>query len=290
MISTVIYGGLGNQLFIYAVARAMALRNGTDLALNITQGFKDDKLYKRHLELDAFNVKYRTAFLQTFNIPGCKVIRKLSRTIGRNILLPHILFIKDSTGNRGIDTRILQHGISNAFLEGYWQSYKYFEDFEDQIREDLTFRYPIKEIVLSEEKEIFGNSNTTPVCVGVRRYQECTEHNSLGDIIVQGAEFYLKAMDIMSEKANNPVFYIFTQDKKWVEQNIIPHTNHKIMLMRYEGKNAIDDLYLQTRFKHHIVSNSSYYWWGAWLANSKNVICTRHFYNKQCSLPHWTQI
>lgn len=290
MISTVINGGLGNQLFIYAAARAMALRNGTDLAINIVQGFKDDKLYKRHFELGAFNVKYRTASIETFNIPGCKVVRKLSRIIGRNILLPNILFIKDSTDNRGVDSRILQNNISNAFLEGYWQSYKYFEDFEEQIREDLTFRFPIKENVLSEEKEIFSKSNETPISVGVRRYQECIANNSFGDLTVDGAEFYIEAMNIMAQKVNNPVFYIFTQDKTWVEQNILPQTSHKIIFMKYEGKNAIDDLYLQTCFKYHIVSNSSYYWWGAWLANSKNVICTKNFFNHDCALHNWFQI
>ena len=155
MITTILFGGLGNQMFIYATCKAMALRLNTPLSINIKQGFKDDVLYHRKYELDAFDVKFEKTGVKTFNIPLAKFWRKISRIIGFNILAPSYAFIKEKINDSGIDERILQTTKQNVFLEGYWINPKYFEPYEYVIRDDFSIKCPIPNFVKEEETEMF---------------------------------------------------------------------------------------------------------------------------------------
>lgn len=289
MIATVIFGGLGNQMFIYATSRAMSLRLKTPLAINIKQGFKDDILYHRNYELDAFNVKFQESGISSFNIPFAKIWRKLSRIIGFNILAPSYSFFKEKIFNSGIDERILTTSKRNVFLEGYWINPKYFEEYEGIIRGDFTIKCPIPSEVLEEEHKIFSEHNKTPVCIGVRRYQECTD--KIKKTMTQtDKDYYLNAMDSIAKEIGNPVFYIFSQDQDWFKRNVANNTKYDIRYIQSLNKRAIDDLYLMTKFKYHIISNSTFYWWGAWLAKSEMVIIPSCYENIKSSSKKWIVI
>ena len=276
MISTVLFGGLGNQMFVYASSRAMALRLKTDLAMNIKQGFVDDVLYHRHYELDAFNVQFKQGGVTTFDIPFAKLFRKISRIIGLNILSPSYKFYKERRDSSGIDPRLFQINQKNVFLEGYWINPRYFEDYKEIIRKEFTLKNPIAPHVLSEEQEIFAESEFMPVSIGVRRYQECTE--SIKNTMVKtDDDYYIKAMNKVAAEVNNPVFWVFSQDQQWFKENVESKVNYKVRYIKQENKGAIDDLYLMTRFQYHIISNSTFYWWGAWLAKS-NLVCLPESY------------
>lgn len=290
MVSTVVFGGLGNQLFIYATARALALRLGTELALNTTRGFKDDVLFHRGLELDSFNVSYVHDRLSTFDYAGGKAIRRISRLIGRNLLSPSCVFLRDQTDNTGTDRRLLTFSSKNAFLEGYWQSPDYFEDYADTIRDDLRIVVPVSEQALSLEKEMFASDEESPVCVGVRRYQECTTSQMLGTLSIVGEDFYHNAVNKMKQLVAHPVFYVFTQDREWAASHLAGKLEADVRIVDNNGNRAIDDLYLMTKFKHHIISNSSFYWWGAWLARGETVISTASFHNQTSNCKDWIVI
>lgn len=275
MIATTLCGGLGNQLFMYAAARAMALRNNTELVVNIHSGFENDKEYKRHYELDKFNVQYRKNKVLTFDYPCGNIVKALSRKLGLMVINPSYKFIADLTVGRGIDERCLSKSTPNAYLEGYWQSERYFADYSLQIKEDLRFVEKISDDVLENEKCIFcDNNRETPVCVGVRTYQEVHHKMSFDKT---GLDFYIRAMDYIKSNVENPAFYVFSQDKDWCDKQLLSLKDYDIKLVSEHS--AYDDLYLMTKFKYHIISNSSLYWWGAWLADGSDVIASGCFLN-----------
>lgn len=288
MISTTICGGLGNQLFMYAAARALSLKKKTDLFLNINTGFINDIEYKRIYELDNFNIKFKKNRLLTFDYPLGTFIQKVSKRIGVNLLCPWYKYYNDPTQNKDFDQNFYNLKTDNLYIDGYWQSEKYFTEFEKEIRQDLQMDFEKSDLLIKEEKDIFDNPGTeTPICLGVRLYQECK--HALSFEITQ-ADYYLKAMDYICKQVENPVFYVFTQAKEWVSENIESCVKYKIKYISEKPNSTIEDLYLMTKFRFHIISNSSYYWWGAWLANGEMVISNNNFINKASNCKEWIVI
>jgi len=170
MIAAVLYGGLGNQMFIYAMVRALSLRRNTSMAFNTNLGFKLDKVFKRHLELNCFNLSLPKSSIDTFDYPLGGEVMEISRKVGFNIFKPQNKFLIESRP-RFFKEQILEIEQDNLFLEGYWQCEKYFKDFERQIKNDFTFKKPFREDV-NEEANLILNLGET-VMIGIRRYQEC---------------------------------------------------------------------------------------------------------------------
>lgn len=286
MIATTLFGGIGNQLFIYATARALAIKNGTDLILNANE-FRKDKVYKREFELKYFNIKYKENRLLTFDYPLGNLPKKISRRIGYNILCPSYKYYTDKTHNHAYDNNLLNINYQNIYLEGYWQSEKYFKEYAEIIKNDLQFKIVKSDILAKEEEDIFGDKQYTPVCIGIRRYQECNRKLSFN---ITNEDYYISAIEYLSKKINNPIFYIFTQDQEWVNSALVKRTKFKFRFIKEKKNATIEDLFLMSKFKYHIISNSSYYWWGAWLSDSKIVISNNNFINKDSNCEKWTII
>lgn len=283
MVATTIEGGLGNQLFMYAAARALSLRLQTGLVLNTRLGFKDD-WFHRNYELQEFDIAYKESRFLTFDYRGGNRLKNLSRCFGRNVLLPNYLYFCDKTLNKGIDERFFEVETKDIYIEGYWQSEKYFEDYKSILKDDLKFDNLKKsEILKCEEAELLSLTDKIPVCLCIRRYQECVKTPSFG---VLDSSFYLNAMDMIANKLNKPpVFYVFTQDIGWALQNVCQNRHYSYKLV--QEKRSVEDLYLMSLFHYHIISNSTFYWWGAWLADSEIVVSNRLFCNKNSNLGRW---
>lgn len=289
MITTTLRGGLGNQMFIYAMVRAMAIRNHTSMAFNLHNGFDNDFQFQRKLELQNLNVKIGgNAPLAVFDYKGARYIQYLSKKIGKNILLPYYDIIHEKTPMH-FQSELVEKHIINAYLEGYWQSEKYFQDIKDQIRDDFKIIRPMPEYVIAELNEA-RQDNQPLVFIGVRRYQECTQ---LRPHMVLEADYYNKAIEYIEDKIPNVKFIVFSQQPEWAQQNL-KAKNRIIFTRRKTGSFAtIEDLYLMTHCDHAIISNSSFYWWGAWLQNASNnhlVIAPNNFINKDSVCEDWIVI
>lgn len=272
MITTTLYGGLGNQMFLYAAVRAASLRNETSMAFNLKQGFLDDKLYRRQLELHHFNLELPVAKISTFDIPLGKYVRFLSRKAGYNVLCPHIKFIVE---NKMPKTWVCD--IKDAYLEGYWAGEKYFADFADVIRKDFTIRQQFITKSLKLELQQVTANGGTPVFIGVRRYQECaTVSNIPNGGLGEDANYYRRAMQFIAARVEKPVFWVFSQAQEWFRNNVDDGTFNIVYAEPKKGDDsAIEDMFLMMQCSHSIISYSTYYWWAAWLINNKNkiVIC-----------------
>lgn len=264
MISTLLRGGLGNQMFIYAAARAMAWRNNVELVLDRHSGFANDIQYGREFALKDFKISpFCESKIRTFSYKYSKKIYGLSRRIGRNILLPTQRIIQqDENDSSTFMPMVIDKEITEAYLAGYWQNEKYFNDYENKIRDEFTFTRDFSDDVISERKSI-EECDGTPIGLGIRLYQECKD----GEMHVIGKEYYERAMDYILSIYPDAVFFVFTQVQEWARENLDKNKYRLIFIKDKPGNDsAVDDMMLYSSCKHHIISNSSYYWWGAWLA------------------------
>ena len=248
MIIVHLLGGLGNQLFQYSLGRKLSIIKNTNLKLDIRDFSTFYKLHK--YSLNHFNIKEEFATEQEIN----SLVSNSST-----------LFIEpdDLTFNNNIFDI-----PENYYLRGYWQCEKYFKDIEPILIEDFT----IKNNINGKNKEISDMmSNTISVSMHIRRTDFVTNKEVNQLLGTCSIEYYIKSMEIMSDKFNNPHFFIFSDDLKWVKENIpvkYPHTyvDHNNADTNYE------DLRLMSLCTHNIVANSSFSWWGAYLNRNKDKI------------------
>lgn len=149
-------------------------------------------------------------------------------------------------------------------LTGYFQNTKYFSHVEEQLRKELTFK---DEIFLEANKQLrlLCKNGETPVSVHVRR----TDYLKFSDIFeIPTFQYYASAIELMKKRVENPIFIFFTDDKIWVKQN---YSEFAIS----ENEIATIDLCMMSLCKHHIICNSSFSWWGAWLAENQSQIVIR---------------
>ena len=288
MIATTIRGGLGNQMFIYANARAMALRSGTEMTFNLHYGFDMDYQFHRKLELSHLNVDWgKTNIMATFDYKQARAIRFISRKLGRNILLPQYKYIIEQEPPY-FQKELVETRSKNVYLEGYWQSEKYFEDYKEQIRKDFQIVTKMSDAVEDElQKMRQGTDNL--VFIGIRRYQDCA---TTAPGMVLEEEYYNKAIRLLESKISNPKFVVFTQQPEWAKSHIVANSLILYASPKEGELSTIEDMYLMQHCRHAIISNSSFYWWGTYLSdfNDGIVVCPSNFINRDMALKKWIEI
>ncbi|WP_197064918.1 alpha-1,2-fucosyltransferase [Leptolyngbya sp. KIOST-1] len=262
-----IFGGLGNQLFIYASARRLALVNNAELVLNDVSGFVRDYTYQRQYQLDHFHIPCRKATAAERLEPFSRVRRNLKHRVNRYISFEKRSYIKQDSLD--FEPRLLKvKPYRNLYLEGYWQSEDYFKDVEDVIRQDLRIHPPDDEKNQAMAKSILSH---TAVAIHVRFFdgpEENSVHNAPND-------YYRCAIAEIEKRVPNAHYYLFSDNAKESRKRI-PLADNRITVVAHNigETNAYADLWLMTQCQHFIIANSTFSWWGAWLANqrSKTVI------------------
>lgn len=259
-IITRIFFVIGNQLFIYAAARRMALVNNAELVLDHVSGFVRDFQYRRTYQLDHFNIPCRKATPTERLEPFSRIRRYLKKLHNK-----HLPFEKrDYLVQDGIDfdSRILSFKPKGTvYLEGYWQSEDYFKDVESQIREDLKIKPPT-DILNQRMAEKIHSTNA--VCLHVRFFDTI---NQLTDSSCNlHSEYYKQAIELMENKISNAHYFLFSDEPKFA-QTIVPFSEDRFTIVDHnQGDSmAYADLWLMTQCKHFIIANSTFSWWGAWL-------------------------
>lgn len=288
---TRLFGGLGNQLFIYAAARRLSIVNNMELRLDITSGFKRDFQFKRKYLLHNFNIKAKFASkIESFDFPGGRYLRFIIKEINKVLPFENRFYITEETNKRFDERLLIFRPKSTIYLEGYWQSEKYFKDIEDVIRNDLKIITSHEEITIKEANIIRNTPN--PVCLGIRLYQEYREEKKRSHLVLP-VEYYLTAVKIIAERIKNTRFFIFCNDINWVKSNLALRYPHTIITPKPEDERAHEDLWLMSLCKHFIIPNSTYHWWGAWLSENKDKIVIapkEDFYNKDTIPDEWEKI
>ncbi len=259
-----IVGGLGNQMFCYACGYAVAHENNCDLYIDTTQQDND---------------KFRPTEITKFNIGFNKriTIKKGNSFIDRLFLNKYKLYrkigIKTKVFNEKVeyqfDKTVFQIRGKSVYLKGYWQSYKYFDKYREDILRMFTISEKANRNVEKELSKIEKCENS--IAIHIRR----GDYVNIGCTIDE--RYYKKAIKFMEETLNGRTeYFIFTDDLEYGYEFMHQYMdlNMHVLDAKTEDK-TIYDMYLMSKCQNQIIANSSYSWWAAWLNTyeRKVVVC-----------------
>ena len=276
MIIIKLHGGLGNQLFQYAFAKALAKRLNTNFCLDISffEHQNPVALLLRNYALNFFAATMPIAtkadiqavcgsfsgWYVSPNLTDTRLRKQLSRAIGlpHYVAEPHFEYADLLPKN-------------NAYYEGYWQSERYFKTIESELRADLQFREPLEPAANAWLKQI---QNSNSVCLHVRR----GDYLALSNYVVLAPNYYQKAVQLLQNQTESPAIFVFSDDLAWCHQNLrfaVP----TVFIPNFV--NLRSEFELMCRCQHHITANSSLSWWAAWLNPNpeKMVIAPETWFN-----------
>lgn len=288
MVIVKILGGLGNQMFQYAAGRSLALRNSCLLKLDIS-AFDGYKLHNGY-ELGLCNIGAEIASrAEVSQLVGSsnRLIRRIRQKAGLTKKTHYV------ERDFSFDAQVAEIKPP-VYLEGYWQSYKYFAPYEAQLRNELSFKNPPSEENLDLANKMTGGSS---VSIHVRR-GDYVSHRATSQIHgSKSAAYYTKAIQYLQNEVEAPHFYVFSDDLEWAKNNLglqgaVTYVSHNT------GKSSFEDLRLMSLCRHNIIANSSFSWWGAWLNENqdKMVIYPRKWFNsarlnvKDLIPPSWVAV
>jgi hypothetical protein len=270
-------GGLGNQMFQYAVGRAITYRYDMKLKLDIS-AYRNDPI--RTYRLKYLNIIENFATKEDIKslIPGKKQITRWIAYQYKKRFYPFYRrpIIIERGNSTLFDPEILK--IKNStYLIGYWQSEKYFVDIAEIIRKEFSLRNKMNEHNEKIYNEILSENG---ISLHIRRGDYATNPEALKNHGILALDYYYNAMRIIEEKVKNPIIYVFSDDITWVKNNL--KINLPLRFMDHKGSELdYEVLHLISACKHHIIANSSFSWWGAWLSiyPSKIVIVPEQWFS-----------
>jgi hypothetical protein len=264
-IIVILKGGIGNQLFIYAAAKRLALINNAELVLDDKTGFEKDYIYKRKFQLQYFNISCRRATpserLKPFSSIRRYILLLLNRFQSSNKNI-YIQQVQDEFDESLLSKKI----FGTVYFEGYWQSEEYFKDIESSLRDDLKIRPSIDKMNIKILNKILDH---TSIAIHVRFYDAKTAL----DLNYKLKDYYQNAVKKIKNQFPNCHFFLFSDNPNEAKK-VLDIPNESITVVRFNNKDNQEylDLWLMSNCNHFILSNSSFGWWSAWLAESKNKL------------------
>jgi hypothetical protein len=274
MIIVKIHGGVGNQLFQLALALSLKARNPDNIVAIDTSFYNNtnSSATPREILLQEFNVeKFQIA---TINYLGKKnILDKLKGLLKKaddkfsiyettNLFMPSVLNSKQ-----------------DAYLNGYWQSYHYFNEIDTTLKKQFTPKHNLTSKSLEYKKIIASYTNS--ISLHIRRGDYLTKYNEFYYQLT--VDHYYKAIDLIKNKLKIATahLFIFSDDIEWCKSQFT--SNDDITFIDNTIKPDHEDLLLMSYCQHNIIANSSYSWWAAWLNNNTNkiVIAPKKWYIKQ---------
>jgi hypothetical protein len=268
-----IAGGLGNQLFEYAAARRLAMRNDVPLTLDHISGFPRD-FYKRNFLLDHFNIRcdYIDPGSSYASFWG-RLCRRIQLKLNRNRDLQRKTYVMEENTSK-LDARMLDLRVTRPiYLEGYWQHEDYFKDIREQLCDELTLKTPHDPVNIELAKRI---NSVNSVCLHVRRLHGVPNVANAKPLETKPAQhidvsYYSRAVERIGEKVKDPHFFVFADYPDWARENI--NVPYPIEYVTHNGADKdYEDFWLMGQCKHFIVANSTFSWWAAWLARNPDKI------------------
>jgi len=266
MIVVNLMGGLGNQMFQYALGRKLSLLHKTELFLDCSfLNTHDSNHIKREYELDVFTISAKIATekkLKKFQaLQSNPLIRKIYQWMPR-LFSQHIIQEK----SHAFDPDVL-NTPDNSWINGFWQTEKYFSDIAPILHADFEFKSPLAGLNKTLAEKI-----TTSESLGIHiRRGDYTNPEVAAYHGICSKDYYHEAVEIIKKKAAVQELFLFSDDAEWVKQQLkfnLPSTH----IVHNTGKSSFEDLRLMSLCKHTIIANSSFSWWAAWLNLNKNKV------------------
>lgn len=252
-----ILGGLGNQLFQYAAARSLALDLGLDLELHLEE-FRHYRL--RACLLDRFRIAGRPADPER--------VRAQWRSVhGRLAWLRRRLPGTPQVAASGRDLPRLRPG-RGVWMEGFWQSESHFLNHASEVRDELVPKDPPTGPAARLLARIDPSAS---VSVHVRRgdYVSDPGANRVHGLVT--ADYYRRALDLVLQDQAAAKVWVFSDDPAWVQAELDLGRPFECVDLGLDGRPE-EDLRCMTACRHHVLANSTFSWWGAWLSGERGRV------------------
>jgi hypothetical protein len=251
MIIVQLKGGLGNQLFQYAAGRQLSEKFDVPLKFDLSFLNSTDpnqRHIKRYFELDKFKI--------IVEIATESEIQAIRRQRWKNSFKP--VWIRERKNDCH---KKLHRAGKDCYLNGFFQSEKYFINISETIRNELIFKEPLTDRYFLEIKEQIENSNSVSLHFRRGDYVENPNTNRFHGVCP--LEYYRQAVKWMNEKTEDQQLFVFSDDIGWVKANF--RTEFPTVFVEKSEEKLHSDFRLMSLCKHNIIANSSYSWWAAWL-------------------------
>ncbi|TMQ72217.1 MAG: alpha-1,2-fucosyltransferase [Candidatus Eisenbacteria bacterium] len=273
MITARLMGGLGNQLFQYAAGFALARRLGVPLQLDATW-FRG--VTGRRYALEPFTLSGRVASDSELRAAGIRHPSAWARGLAR-------VGIRKPAAIRG---HAREPGFSywdgflslgdGAYLDGYWQSERYFAEVAQVARAEFALRRPPD---AENQRMLDAIRGAEAVGIHARRGDYVTDARTRDVHGHAPAEYYAAAVARIRSLVRAPAFFVFSDDPAWAAQHlrVDPAT---VIVGHNDAGRDYEDLRLMSACRHHIIANSTFSWWAAWLGErpGQRVIAPRHWF------------
>lgn len=279
-VTVILKGGLGNQLFQYAMGRALSLRLGVPLSLDLSW-FKEIQTTDgqtttiRQYALVPYGLNVSTHDAVRYNGRLASLLLRLSKKVKNCI--PACLVTDGVYQERsfGFDSKIysMEPPIS---LDGYWQSHLYFDGIAEVLRQDLGQPQGLSEKTQAFVKQI---NSTDSIAVHIRRGDYLSNQKASATHGVCSVEYYKKGLEAVSIGLSHPHCFVFSDEPEWARNNL--HFAMPTTVVDINGPEAAhEDLWLMSACDRFVIANSSLSWWAAWLSHSvkKVVVAPRQWF------------
>lgn len=286
-----LYGGLGNQLFQYATGLALSQKHSAQLILDLgwfESVLKQSTVTNRAYALAPFGVACESVSL----LPKRGILKRLSKwlpiKLADDLGIP-IYFEKNYQFDLNLNALSLP-----VHLDGYWQSYYYFDAIKPLLRQILCKPTQMDE---ANQKVLHRIRNSHSVCLHVRRGDYVSNKNAAQHHGTCSIDYYQRAVSYLSGLFSEVTFYIFSDDMDWVRDNLEINGQH-YYVSHNDGGAVVNDFWLMTACRHFIIANSSLSWWGAWLGADeeakviapKQWFAVNHLDTKDLIPTHWIRM
>lgn len=284
MIRVVMLGRLGNNLFQYAFGRALAEKSGVPLVMDGSWFNHRTWPYVESLTtIPGLNAK----IVRPFSF-GSRVLKKLTHK--HHWELRGLPVLREPEDDHSFDPSLLD-APSNCAVFGYFQTPLYFESIAEKIREELC----MAEMGLEAGHEALVEKLRHPasVAVHVRR----TDYVNNPTLFSLDLDYYEAALHQIRASTPGAHFHVFSDDPKWCATNL--QADDLTVHTHSDAFSPLTDLYLMSLASHHIIANSSFSWWAAWLGKKadQQVILPHHWFAQGIKAPvsekkldHWTTV
>lgn len=263
-------------MFQYATGRAIAHRYNLPLLLDAS-GFAHYDL--RRYELGELSIQARLATDAELARAGVKVkaptlFKRLSMAVGFNRPANQL---KEASFT--YDARVEQI-TPPVYLDGYWQSERYFSNIADLLRQEFMLKVPL-DVANEQMSAQIRETGASAVSLHIRRGDYVNNPQTAQYHGICSLDYYRAAVDYIASRVSEPHFFVFSDDHAWVTDNF--RLKHAVTLVDVNGADrGVCDMALMKACRHHIIANSSFSWWGAWLNPSveKIVVAPARWFNQ----------
>jgi hypothetical protein len=253
-------------MFQYAVGRHLSLIHNTELKLDVNSLLDrtpNPNVTYRNFDLDIF--LFKPIFANKIDILRVKSERILKPLRNVFFFIPDYSIQHINEKGFNFDINVL-NSPNNSYLDGYWQSEKYFSQIQSIIREDFKIRGTVNKKILD------SINNSDSICLNVRRGDYISNPITNAFHGVYESDYFYKAVNILLKKVENPEIFIFSDDINWCQNNLKFEVPTEIIFHEYAGKKFEKYLKLMSSCKHFIIPNSTFGWWAAWLSQNSSKI------------------